>query len=301
MPPPASPMICSAALSCGPQSHFSDPNTSPVRHSLCSRTSGGLPPDAPISSATCSCPSSGARKATICVGGMSSSGSLARATISTDGCARLAHDVGERDAQLGGFGDRAATSAGSSPAERASVERRAGSSRRIRARPDEAARSGRDRGRGPDRRARAPSAASSQVRALDQHRRAGSAASRWLASFSVAARSPLISSRARCSGSTQVEQLLASRSRPPAIAMSAWRRRSAPAARRAARRSRGRIARRSLKPRTRRSAGRGRTAAPSCGTARAPRAPSTWPASSGEAHIWSSRRPRSFLVQSGER
>ena len=29
--------------------------------------------------------------------------------------------------------------------------------------------------------------------------------------------------------------------------------------------------------------------------------PARWPASSGEAHIWSSRRPRSFLVQSGER
>ena len=52
-------------LSCGPQSHFSEPKTSPVRHSLCSRTSGGLPPNAPTTSATCSCPSSEARKATI--------------------------------------------------------------------------------------------------------------------------------------------------------------------------------------------------------------------------------------------
>ena len=78
-------MIFSASLSCGPQSHFNEPNTSPVRHSLCSRTSAGAPPNAPITRATCSCPSSDARKATIWVSGKSSSGSLARATSSTVG------------------------------------------------------------------------------------------------------------------------------------------------------------------------------------------------------------------------
>ena len=112
-----SPMMCSASLSCGPQSHFSDPNTSPVRHSLCSRTSGGLPPNAPTIRATCSCPSSDARNATIWVGGMSSSGSLARATISTDGCRRSRRCPRPRRASAT-FGSSNHT-AGSSPADRA--------------------------------------------------------------------------------------------------------------------------------------------------------------------------------------
>ena len=38
----------SACFNCGPQSHLRLPNTSPVRHSLCRRTSGGSPPNAPI-------------------------------------------------------------------------------------------------------------------------------------------------------------------------------------------------------------------------------------------------------------
>ena len=38
-PGPRSAMRCIAASSCGPQSQRSEPNTSPVRHSLCTRTS----------------------------------------------------------------------------------------------------------------------------------------------------------------------------------------------------------------------------------------------------------------------
>ena len=126
-------MMRSASWSCGPQSHFSEPNTSPVRHSLCSRTSGGLPPNAPTTSATCSWPSSDARKATICVGGMSSSGSLARATISTDGWRRSRTIVVDAITASRGLGRRAATRPAAAPAEPRQVERRAWPSRRSRA------------------------------------------------------------------------------------------------------------------------------------------------------------------------
>ncbi|SKZ84039.1 Uncharacterised protein [Mycobacteroides abscessus subsp. abscessus] len=51
--------ISIAASSCGPQSQRSDPNTSPVRHSECTRTSTSLPVPSspamsPITNATCS-------------------------------------------------------------------------------------------------------------------------------------------------------------------------------------------------------------------------------------------------------
>ena len=39
MPRPSSAMVRSAASSCGPQSQRSEPSTSPVRHSECTRTS----------------------------------------------------------------------------------------------------------------------------------------------------------------------------------------------------------------------------------------------------------------------
>ena len=54
MPQPDAAIAASASSSCGPQSHLSEPSTSPVRHSLWSRTSGGSPFGAPISRATCS-------------------------------------------------------------------------------------------------------------------------------------------------------------------------------------------------------------------------------------------------------
>ena len=68
--PPASVMRSTASRSCGPQSQRWLPNTSPVRHSLCGRTSGGGPPapDAPAAArspeprARCSRPSTSPSK-----------------------------------------------------------------------------------------------------------------------------------------------------------------------------------------------------------------------------------------------
>ena len=129
---------------------------------------------------------------------------------------------------------------------------------------------------------------------------AGSAASRSLASASAAARSPLISRRAPRGRDRRCRAIPASPSRPRRSRWAA-RPRSSPAARPEARRSPAGSAARSSNRRSRRSAGHGRTAAPSCGTARALRCAARCAASAGDAHIWSSRRPRSFLVQSGER
>ena len=264
-------MMCSASLSCGPQSHFSEPNTSPVRHSLCSRTSGGLPPNAPTTSATCSCPSSEARKATIWVGGMSSSGSLARATISTGGCDRSRSISSMRHAQSPPHFSSSSHSAGSSPAKPGKVECGARRLRHIRPAAGAAARPERDRGRAPGRRCRARLAASSQASRPRTTGAPGSAASRSLARLSAAARSPLISSFAspcRDRGG---------RAAPASSVSTASDRQSAPVPSiRTARpaRSEAIALRTALKLRSRRSAARGPTAAPSCGTARAPRAPS---------------------------
>jgi len=43
-PQPSSSIACSAFSSCGPQSQRRDPNTSPVQHSECTRTSGAVAP-----------------------------------------------------------------------------------------------------------------------------------------------------------------------------------------------------------------------------------------------------------------
>ena len=230
-------MIRSASLSCGPQSHFSEPNTSPVRHSLCSRTSGGLPPNAPIDQ----------RDMLLPVVGRAEGDDLRRRHVLERqlgagddldcGLPSLAHDVVDRDATLGASSGSSSHSAGSSPASRARSSAAAARLGAVERRPAAAARSA------PRSRSRPGSASASAVvgvepsRALDQHRRAPDRRrrARWRAS-SAAARSPLISSRACAFGIEQVEQFLASRSRPPAIAIGRARR-SAPAARRAARRS----------------------------------------------------------------
>ena len=151
----------------------------------------------------------------------------------------------------------------------------------------------RGRGRGRDRRAPARPRRRAMARARSAPAEPGSAASRSLASASAAARSPLISSGAFASGRAG-RAARAWRSRPQAIAIGL----SPPIAHRPPGPQRGdRPPDRpqSLKPRSRRSAAHGPTAAPSRGTARARRAPRDARASSGDAHIWSSRRPRSFL------
>ena len=291
-------MICSASLSCGPQSHFSEPNTSPVRHSLCSRTSGGLPPNAPTTSATCSCPSSrraegdDLRRRHVVERELGAGDDLDRRLRP------LAHDLVQRDARRRHRAGSSSHSAGSKPAERARTSAARARLDAIAARPDEAGRSGRGRDRGRDRRSRARSRRRATARARSAPALPGSAASRSLASFSAAARSPLISSRARCSGSRR--------------SSSSWRRgldrdnrdrlrrrRSAPAGRRAARDRR-------RTPRAAQTSISQISGTWSDGRSQLRHGSSTscafrWPASSGDAHIWSSRRPRSFLVQSGER
>jgi hypothetical protein len=278
--------------SCGPQSHLRLPNTSPVRHSLCSRTSGGLPPGAPTSSATCSLPSSRPRKATICV----------------SGSPRAAARPGD-DGDPGGDWRRP------SPPHRRRTARRPVEQPQRRQQPGQRASAKAARGcasvigsgrlgcsgparsearsRARDRPARAHRGGSSQG-ARSAPARARDRAHRWLASPSAAARAPLSSSgrvpadRAiRSSSSVAVSTAGRSACRPPTGAPA----RSAAIG----------LARPSLKPRARPSAARGRTAAPRRGTARARGAWSPAPRALGEAHMWSSRRPRSFLVQSGER
>ena len=64
-PQPSSTIASSADRSCAPHSHRRAPNTSPVRHSECTRTStSSRPRGSPRTRARCSCPSSGSRNAT---------------------------------------------------------------------------------------------------------------------------------------------------------------------------------------------------------------------------------------------
>ena len=233
--------------------------------------------------------------------GRPSSGSLARATISTSG-ARFSRAISSAET-LGRAlrRHRPPTAPAADPPSRARISaasRRLGA---IAAAPDGAARTGRGRGRGRDRRARAPSRHRARrarsistgcdrvggvalvgelqrrgALAADQQRRAGAPDRRASSSSGVA-----VSTATNAIGCDAVDRAPAGRARSAAIAR--------------------RIGASPLKPRSRRSAAHGPTAAPSCGTARAPRCAARWPASSGDAHIWSSRRPRSFFVQSGER
>ena len=268
-PPPASPMMCSAAFSCGPQSHFSDPNTSPVRHSLCSRTSGGFPPNAPISSATCSWPSSDAGRRR----------SASAACRPAEAGAR--DDLDRRMPSFAARFRRSRRRLGGLRIEQPQRRQQPGRTGQCRAPRgcldafgrDWMKRADRCRGRGPDPDRQSPSAASriEPMRAPDQHRSVGSAASRSLARLSAAARSPLISSRARCSGSTQFEQLRRrSLDRQDRHRHRAVDSHGPPGAQRGNRRSDCGCA---LKPRSRRSAEHGPMAAASCGTALALHAP----------------------------
>ena len=129
---------------------------------------------------------------------------------------------------------------------------------------------------------------------------AGSAASRSLASDRAAARRPLMQQRRR---RLRIEQ--AASNSGVAVSIETKVSGSEPsirtAGRCAARRSPARPRSARLKRQPRRSAAHGPTAAPSCGTAPARGGESTRSEASGETHIWSRRRPRSFLVQSGER
>ena len=137
-------------------------------------------------------------------------------------------------------------------------------------------------------------------RALDHDRRSGSAASRSLASFSAAARLPLIISRARWSGSRSsssswvVVSTAANGQCPASPAIRTGRPDRSRAIAKRARRIAAQISISQISGTW--SEGRCQLrhgSSTSCAF--------TWPPSSGEHHIWSSRRPRSFLVQSGER
>ena len=290
-------MMCSASLSCGPQSHFNEPNTSPVRHSLCSRTSGGLPANAPTTRATCSCPSSEARKATICVGGMSSSGSFARATISTDGLRSLPLDVVDRHAKLG-HGRIEQPQCRQQPGGAGEVERGAAVSTHsgvIGCSGPIGARSRSRPGIGDRERARSVE----PVGMADHHRRARIGGIAFVGQ--VERRRPLAADQqfAPTTGIDEVEQLLArglDRQRPrsgigPSIRIGRPARSAAIAAPDgvAAQTSISTISGTWSDGRSQLRHGSSTACAFKC------------PASSGEAHIWSSLRPRSFFVQSGER
>ena len=123
--------------------------------------------------------------------------------------------------------------------------------------------------------------------------RAGTAASRWLASLSVAARAAEISMRPRAwrrapkpvSAGSRVERPV-ERDRP-AVAQRVDRQRDARAGHG---RRRSQIELRDQRDMV-------RTAAPSARVSSTTRWPRDCAASSGEAHMWSSRRPRSFSCQ----
>ena len=268
MPPPAAAIRCRASRSCGPQSHFSDPNTSPVRHSLCRRTIGGSPPNAPTTSAICSCPSASVRNTTIWVSGRPSRGSLARVRSSTaPSVARMSSGSSAAAASA----DDRTHKAGSSPAAVAS-------------RNAATAASGWPRGTGrsgpikPRSRSRPGSANAIAAAASSQSSRCtsvgtpASAASRRFANASAAARLPLISSRAARAASSK------SRISGVAVSTASTLKPGSPICtgrpdRRAAIARRTRAAA-SFKRRSHKSVGRDPTGAPTSGTAPAPRVPS---------------------------
>ena len=231
------------------------------------------------------------------VSGRPSSGSL-RAGDQRDLGARRrrSSSIDTADRAVGRRIDAATAPAAARPAAPASAPRAASASSIERHRLERAERRARQ-SRPGSASASAASASSQAARAISTGR-AGSAASRSLASDKAAARAPLISKRRRAVRIEQREQLAASPSRPRATAVAVD---PSPAARPRARRSRGRWPRRRSNRELRRSAAHGRTAASQARHGSSTRCAASCAASSGDAHIWSSRRPRSFLVQSGER
>ena len=229
-----------------------------------------------------------------------SSGSLARATISTDGCRRSRTMSSTATPASRHWPDRAATTPEAARPTARGRARRVRVSAQSRGDRLERADRRRGRGRGRDRRSPAPSRRRARARARSAPARRDRRRRARLASFSAAARSPLISSRARCCRDRAGRAAPASRSRP----------------------RRSRSAAGTVDPHRPPGAQRGdRPRGPALGAqtsisqisgtwsdgrSQLRHGSSTscalrWPASSGEAHIWSSRRPRSFLVQSGER
>ena len=294
------PISRSASLSCGPQSHLSDPNTSPVRHSLWSRTSGGFPPNAPTSKATCSWPSSDARKAKICVSGMSSSGSLARATTSaTSGRVESFDTRFDRH----GFGavpaDPRATVPAAGRAERARAPGRSRFARRLNGsgceRPERRAveilrRVGqRQRGVGVEPGSRAISTGC---------RRIGGVA---LVRERQGSRPPSADQQRR--RGLRIEQSPAIPASPsrPRRRTSGWRPFDPHGAAGAQRGDRPLDRSGAAQTATSQISGTWSDGRSQLRQGSSTRCARTRSAASGEAHIWSSRRPRSFLVQSGER
>ena len=83
MPLPSPEIMSRAAWSCGPQSHLSDPRTSPVKHAECMRTrTGASVGGAPISMAQCSSLAPSVRKTWILERSEAGSGSRADTTPS---------------------------------------------------------------------------------------------------------------------------------------------------------------------------------------------------------------------------
>ena len=180
------------------------------------------------------------------------------------------------------------------------LERGCRPSPRSRAAPDAAGRSARDRDRGPGSASASAVSASSHVARSISTGCAGSAASRSLASDERRRALAADQQLRFAAGIERCRAAPASPSRPPAIAtgIGALDPHRPPGAKRGDRPpDRRRVAQTSISQISGTwSDGRSQLrhgSSTSCAL--------RWPASSGEAHIWSSRRPRSFLVQSGER
>ena len=277
---------------------FQAPNTSPVRHSLCSRTSGGLPPNAPTISATCSCAVVGAAEGDdLGVGQVRRAEARRARQASTVGLRR--GDCARPQSPIAALPRSSSHSAGSSPAEPRQRERRRGLLVEVERPPAAAGRSA----RAP--KSRPGSASAERAARVEPSARgraapaaSGSAASRSLASDKAAARAPLISSGAARPGSSSSSMLggrrLDRRDRDRLFAPSI---RTG-----AAGRERGDRVARPCRCRSKRELADQRhmvaTAAPSCGTARAPgarragrqaRARPTYGRAGGRGRSWSSR------------
>ena len=283
-------------MSCGPQSHFSCRTRRRSGIRCAAGSSGGLPPNAPITKATCSSPLAGSRKATIWLGGKSSSGSLARATIVATGVAEAAAIAAGVDRHFG-CGRLDQPQRRQQAGEPRQRQRRASAFGHARPRSLRAARSGRDRNRGRDRPAPAPLRGPA-IRSADLDRMTGLAASRSLARPQRRRARPADQHSAPRRADRAGRASLRCAFRPTGSVVCADPDRPAGAA---ARRSPAAIGEDLLTPRARRSAAHGPTAAPSRGTARARGARCAARQGSGEHHIWSSRRPRSLAAQSGAR
>ena len=142
-PRPSLPTIAIAWRSCSPQSHRSDPKTSPVRHSECTRVSTASPsPISPSTSATCVRPSTAlsyadARKSPHSVGIVASATRVTRTSRWRRYSIRSAMEMslrskleatstssGRRAIVPSGFIDLADHAGGEQPGERGEVDRR---------------------------------------------------------------------------------------------------------------------------------------------------------------------------------